>query len=111
MDDDKRPLPPDTVGNLQARGITHFVDERSAAQIDPCCGRRAGRVRPRAAACRPARHGYLRGWSPRPNHQGHLMDDEPKPHPLEADLHKHLKEQRPDLSEQQIRELLGEHGE
>jgi cyclohexanecarboxylate-CoA ligase len=25
VDDDKRPLPPDTVGNLQARGITHFV--------------------------------------------------------------------------------------
>ena len=25
VDDDKRPLAPDTVGNLQARGITHFV--------------------------------------------------------------------------------------
>jgi hypothetical protein len=30
---------------------------------------------------------------------------------LDLDLHKHLKEQRPDLSDQQIRELLGEHGE
>ena len=25
VDDQKRPVPPDTVGNLQARGITHFV--------------------------------------------------------------------------------------
>ncbi|HJU31564.1 MAG TPA: AMP-binding protein [Hyphomicrobiaceae bacterium] len=25
VDDDKRPVPPDTVGHLQARGITHFV--------------------------------------------------------------------------------------
>jgi cyclohexanecarboxylate-CoA ligase len=34
VDDDKRPLPPDTVGNLQARGITHFVGYLKKPQLN-----------------------------------------------------------------------------
>ena len=46
------------------------------------------------------------------DHQAVQVSPEPvEPDLLEADLHKHVKEQRPDLSEQQIRELLSEHGE
>jgi cyclohexanecarboxylate-CoA ligase len=34
VDDEKRPLPPDTVGNLQARGITHFVGYLKKPQLN-----------------------------------------------------------------------------
>jgi cyclohexanecarboxylate-CoA ligase len=34
VDDRKRPLPPDTAGNLQARGITHFVGYHKKPQLN-----------------------------------------------------------------------------
>jgi cyclohexanecarboxylate-CoA ligase len=34
VDDAKRPLPPDSVGNLQARGITHFVGYLKRPQLN-----------------------------------------------------------------------------
>jgi cyclohexanecarboxylate-CoA ligase len=34
VDDAKRPLPPDTVGNLEARGITHFVGYFKRPQLN-----------------------------------------------------------------------------
>jgi cyclohexanecarboxylate-CoA ligase len=34
VDDSRRPVPPDTVGNLQARGITHFVGYLKKPQLN-----------------------------------------------------------------------------
>jgi len=35
VDDERRPLPPDTVGHLQARGITHFVGYFKKPELNP----------------------------------------------------------------------------